>query len=71
MCSGIAWLKLIREEVINLAKSKTASYTLTLELKTEKFQEDILNKRFEKCRTEERHAICHVKRVQYSGDIKG
>ena len=33
-----------------MAKSKTTSYTLTLELKTEKFQEDILNKRFEKCR---------------------
>ena len=33
-----------------MAKSKTASYVLTLQLKTEKFQEDILNNRFEKCR---------------------
>jgi hypothetical protein len=36
--------------VISLAKSITASYVLTLQLKTEKFQEDILNNRFEKCR---------------------
>ena len=33
-----------------MAKSKTSSYILTLQLKTEKFQEDELNKRFEKCR---------------------
>lgn len=33
-----------------MAKSKTSSYILTLQLKTEKFQEDIINKRFEKCR---------------------
>jgi hypothetical protein len=33
-----------------LAKSKTASYVLTLQLKTEKFQEDILDDRLEKCR---------------------
>lgn len=33
-----------------MAKSKTSSYTLTLRLKTEKYQEDELNKRFEKCR---------------------
>ena len=33
-----------------MAKSKTSSYILTLQLKTEKYQEDELNKRFEKCR---------------------
>lgn len=33
-----------------MAKSKTSSYILTLRLKTEKYQEDELNKRFEKCR---------------------
>ena len=33
-----------------MAKSKTASYVLTLQLKTEKFQEDILDDRLEKCR---------------------
>lgn len=31
-------------------KKKTPSFVLTLPLKTEKFQEDILNKNFEKCR---------------------
>lgn len=31
-------------------KSKTSNYILTLQLRTEKWQEDILNKRFEKCR---------------------
>jgi hypothetical protein len=36
--------------VNNLAKLKTESYILTLQLKTEKFQEDIIEKRFEKCR---------------------
>jgi len=33
-----------------MAKSKTPSYTLTLPLKIEPYQEYILNKRFEKCR---------------------
>lgn len=33
-----------------MAKSKTSSFILTLPLKTEKYQEDELNKRFEKCR---------------------
>lgn len=33
-----------------MAKSKTSSYTLTLPLKIEPYQEHILNKRFEKCR---------------------
>ncbi len=33
-----------------MAKLKTESYILTLQLKTEKFQEDIIEKRFEKCR---------------------
>lgn len=33
-----------------MAKSKTSSYILTLQLKTEKYQEEELNKRFEKCR---------------------
>ena len=33
-----------------MTKSKTSSYILTLRLKTEKYQEDELNKRFEKCR---------------------
>ena len=33
-----------------MAKSKTSSYILTLPLNTEKYQEDELNKRFEKCR---------------------
>lgn len=33
-----------------MGKSSTPSYTLTLQLKTEKYQEDILQKRFEKCR---------------------
>ena len=33
-----------------MAKSKTSSYTLTLSLKTEKWQEDILNNNFEKYR---------------------
>lgn len=33
-----------------MGKSKTSSYTLTLQLKTEKWQDDILNKRFDKCR---------------------
>ncbi len=33
-----------------MGKSKTSSYTLTLKLDTEKYQEDILKKRFEKCR---------------------
>ncbi|HGD0580543.1 TPA: RNA-guided endonuclease TnpB family protein [Clostridium perfringens] len=34
-----------------MAKSKTPSYILTLRLKTEKYQEDIINKRFEIGRT--------------------
>lgn len=33
-----------------MTKSKTSSYILTLPLNTEKYQEDELNKRFEKCR---------------------
>ena len=33
-----------------MAKSKTSSYILTLHLNAEKYQEDELNKRFEKCR---------------------
>ncbi|GAA0082881.1 nuclease/transposase family protein [Clostridium sp. CTA-6] len=33
-----------------MGKSKTSSYTLTLPLKIEPYQEHILNKRFEKCR---------------------
>ncbi|MGL5765708.1 MAG: RNA-guided endonuclease TnpB family protein [Sarcina sp.] len=33
-----------------MAKTKTPSYVLTLGLNIEKYQEDVLNKRFEKCR---------------------
>lgn len=33
-----------------MTKSRTSSYILTLQLNTEKYQEDELNKRFEKCR---------------------
>ena len=35
-----------------MAKSKTSSYILTLPLNAEKYQEDELNKRFEKCRNQ-------------------
>lgn len=37
----------VQREVIALGKTKTTSYILTFPLKTERFQEHILNKRFE------------------------
>lgn len=40
-------LKQMKVRWVDLAKSKTPSYILTLRLKTEKHQEDIINKRLE------------------------
>lgn len=54
-----------------MAKSKTSSYILTLPLNTEKYQEDELNKRFEKCRKIYNSCITELfKRYNHMKDSK-
>lgn len=54
-----------------MAKSKTSSYILTLKLKTEKYQEDILNKRLEISRNIYNSCLGEVlKRYKHTRELK-
>lgn len=54
-----------------MAKSKTSSYILTLKLKTEKYQEDILNKRLEISRNIYNSCLGEIlKRYKHTRELK-